>query len=147
MGSDKKEKGKKEKTGRYRLGSALVWGAGQWAVEWFVFPEHSLGQAIAAAFGGVIAGWTTATLLGVLAKWGAGAWPMMIAGILVGVAVMSGAVHGIDYGLAILQSRPRVLDLDRFLKFLMSWSVIPAVVLGIITGLYVRIQIPHPKGK
>lgn len=147
MGSDKKEKEKKEKTGKYRLGSAIIWAAAQWGVEWFGFPEHTLGQAVAAAFGGLIAGWTTASLLGLIAKWGAGAWPMMIAGLLIGVAVTSGAVHGIDYGLALLNKKPQVLDTDKFLTFLKSWSIVPALVLGVVTGLYVRIQIPRKKAK
>lgn len=147
MASDKKEKGKKEKTGKYRLGSALIWAAGQWAVEWFVFPEHTLGQAVAAAFGGLLAGWATASLLGFLAQWGAGPWLMMIAGLVVGVAVMSGAVHGIDWGLALLRDKSRSFDTEKLLAFLKSWSVVPAIVLGVLTGLYVRVQVPRKKGK
>lgn len=147
MGSDKKEKEPKQKTGKYRLGSALIWGAAQWGVEWFVFPEHSLWQAVAAAFGGVVAGWTTATLLGFLARWGASAWPMMVAGLFIGVAVMSGAVQGITYGIALLWKQPATFDLDKLLLFLKSWAVVPALVLGVITGLYVRIQIPRKKAK
>src|SRR6187401_2426460 len=92
MGSEKKPKG--GKGGGFKWGSAVIWAGGQWAVCWFI-TEDKLWATISACFSAFFAGWTTSALLGRFAKWGANAWVMMTLGVLIGVAVFSGAFSGV----------------------------------------------------
>ena len=153
MGDDKKKGG----GGGYKWGSAFIWAGGQWAVCWFV-TEDALWATITACFSAFFAGWTTSALLGRFAKWGANAWVMMILGVLIGVAVFSGAFSGLAavieyftakgvFGSAVsaaTSSAPKV-DWDKLQKFLLSWSVLPPAALGLLTGLYVRSKTPSKK--
>ncbi|HEV3028037.1 MAG TPA: hypothetical protein VG457_10725 [Planctomycetota bacterium] len=137
MGDDKKKGG----GGGYKWGSALIWTAGQWAVCWFV-TEDTLLATISACVSAFFAGWTTSALLGRFARWGANPWVMMILGVLVGVAVFSGAFSGIRTALEWWNTKNLKVDWDKLQAFLLSWSVVPPAALGLLTGLYVRANTP-----
>jgi hypothetical protein len=141
MGSEKKPK-----TGHYLIGSSVLWGAGQWAVSWFLLWKETLSRAVAATAGGIMAGWFTALVLGRLAKWGLGPKLMMVIGLVLGVAFSSGAVAGLDF--VFNKSIPDVVervDWESLGKFVISAAAIPAAALGLVTGLYVRSSIPRPQ--
>jgi hypothetical protein len=151
MGSEKKPKS----GGGYKWGSALIWAGGQWAVCWFI-TEDLLWATITACFSAAFAGWTTSAILGRFAKWGANNWIMMILGVLLGVAIFSGAFSGIAAAIdwftakgilgsamnAVTASAPKV-NWDKLQSFLLSLAVIPPVALGLLTGLYVRMRVPR----
>lgn len=139
MGDDKK------KGGGYKLGSALIWTAGQWAVNWFLTPEASLWTVGTACVSAFFSGWTTSALLGRFAKWGANAWVMMLLGVLVGVAVFSGAFSGLSAAINWWNAKDVKMDWDKLQATLLSWSVVPPAVLGLLTGLYVRSKSPGKK--
>jgi hypothetical protein len=138
MGDEKKKKG-----GGYKLGSGLIWAGGQWGVNWFLTPDLHLWQIVSACFSAFFAGITTAGLLGRFAKWGANAWVMMILGVLVGVAVFSGAFTGLSAAWDWYNTKDIKVDWDRLQKTLLDWSVLPAAALGLLTGLYVRSRTPQ----
>lgn len=140
MGSDKKPK--KTGGGGYKWGSGLIWVGGQWAVNWFLTPEQSLWAVATACFSAFFAGWTTSALLGRFAKWGANAWVMMILGVLIGVAVFSGAFSGLSAAIDWFRAKDVTIDWPKLQAFLLSWSVLPPAALGLLTGLYVRAQTP-----
>ena len=142
MGSDKE---KKPKTGWYRFGSGLIWAGGQWAVEWFLYPEGDLRSAFAAVAGGFAAGWVTAAILGKFAKWGLGWKPLMAIGLVLGVTLASGAVHGLSSALSWWSAKKVEVDWEKLRDYLISWRVAPSAALGLLTGLYVRAKIPKPK--
>src|SRR6476659_2454488 len=133
MGEGKKKGG----GGGYKWGSAMIWAGGQWAVCCFV-TEDLLWPTISACFSAFFAGWSTSALLGRFAKWGANAWVMMILGVLMGVAVFSGAVSGVGALInwmsakgvvpaslgAVTSSAPSV-DWEKLQAVLLSWSVVP----------------------
>jgi hypothetical protein len=157
MGSDKKPKG--GGGGGYKWGSGLIWAGGQFAVTWFLTPETHLLTVISACFSAFLSGWTTSALLGRFAKWGANAWVMMILGVLLGVAVFSGAFSGLEAlvgwltakgilggAVSALASKPPSIDWDRVMALLLSWSVLPPAALGLLTGLYVRMKVPRGGG-
>lgn len=139
MGDDKKKGG-----GSYKLGSAFIWAAGQWAVCWFI-TEDSLWATISACFSAFFAGWTTSVLLGRFAKWGANAPVMMVLGVVLGVAVFSGAFTGLSAAINWYNAKNVKMNWDELEKFLLSWSVVPPAALGLVTGLYVKAN--SPKGK
>lgn len=141
MGSDKE---KKPKTGWYRLGSGFLWAGGQFAY-WYLDPTRSSWPSLCAS--AFIAGWSTAAILGRFAKWGAGYKVMMVSGILVGVAVFSGAFSGLSQALDWWHAKSVKVDWTKLQDFLLSWSVAPPAGLGLLTGLYVRSKIPRPKKK
>ena len=148
MGSEKK----KEKVGWYRFGSGLLWAGGQFAYNWFILellpvPKPTFWQTIGAIVSAFIAGWTTAALLGRFAKWGAGYKVMTVLGILVGVAVFSGAFSGLTSVFEWFSTKEFKVDWQKLQDFLLSWSVAPPAGLGLFTGLYVRAKIPRPKEK
>jgi hypothetical protein len=143
---DKKQP-KKEKTGHYLIGSALLWAGGLWAVEWFVNYESSLWRAFMVAAGGLLTGFTSALILGRIAKWGANYKILMGLGIVLGVAIASGAVTGIRQFLSGIKPDAIKVDWDSFKAFLLSVAVVPAAALGLVTGVYVRSSIPRPKTK
>jgi len=155
MGADKKPK---SGGGGYKWGSAMIWAAGQFAVCWFI-TEDKLWATTSACFSAFFAGWTTSAVLARFAKWGANAWVMMILGVLIGVAVFSGAFSGVgalftwlsskgilgaSFG-ALTTNAPSV-DWEKLQAVLLSWSVVPPAVLGLLTGLYVRAKTPRGGG-
>jgi hypothetical protein len=157
MAADKKPKN--GGGGGYKWGSALIWAGGQWAVCWFI-TENTLWATISACFSAFFAGWTTSAILGRFAKWGANAWVMMILGVLVGVAVFSGAFSGIGAlinwmsakglvgaSLGAVTSNAPSVDWEKFQAFLLSGAVLPPAALGLLTGLYVRMKTPKGGGK
>ena len=146
MGSDKKEK-KPPKTGWYRLGSGFLWAAGQFAYNWFITLDLKLGPTVSAIFSAFIAGWSTAAILGRFAKWGAGYKILMFSGILVGVTIFSGAFTGLSSALDWWAAKSIKVDWTKLQDFLLSPSVAPPAGLGLLTGIYVRSQIPRPKKK
>jgi len=135
---------KKKKGGGYKFGSALLWATGQWAVCWFITYD-SLWNTVSACFSAFFAGLATAGLLGRFAKWGANAWVMMILGVLIGVAVFSGAFSGVSAAISWWQTKDVKMDWDKLQAFLFSWSVLPPAALGLLTGLYVRAKTPQGK--
>jgi hypothetical protein len=134
----------KPKTGRYRLGSALLWAAAQGSIAGYLM-EAGLWKSIGAGFGGLVAGWATAALLGRVATWGAGARVMAVLGIVVGVAVASGAVAGLSAAINWYHVGKVVFDWDSLGRFVLSTAAVPAAVLGLLTGLYVRFKIPQAR--
>lgn len=70
---------------------------------------------------------------------------MAIAGLALGILVSSGAVAGLK--LAMDTFRPDIVAADwaALLKFLVSWSALPAAILGVATGLYVRSKFPSER--
>src|ERR1041384_1255376 len=140
MGSEKKPK-----TGWYRFCSGLLWAGGQFAYNWFLTPELPLGKTLSAIGGAFIAGWTTAAILGRFAKWGAGYKVLMISGILIGIAVFSGAFSGLTSVLEWWKTKEFKIDWPKLQDFLLSPSVAPPAGLGLLTGIYVRAKIPRPK--
>lgn len=137
----------KPKTGWYRTGSAFLWAGSQLGVEWFLYPEGSLGHAVAAGVGGFIAGWVTASVLGTLAKWGLGAKPLLPIGLVLGVVAASGAVYGLTSVLSWWAAKKVEIDWEKLQAFVTSWRVAPAAALGALTALYVRARIHRPKKK
>ncbi len=133
----------KPKTGKYRLGSALLWAAAQGSVAWFAM-KAGLWKSIGAGFGGLVAGWATAALLGRLAKWGAGVKAMAVLGLVIGVAVASGAVAGLSAAINWYYLGRLDFDWDGLGKFVLSTAAVPAAALGLLTGIYVRSRIPRP---
>jgi len=143
MGSDKKpDKKKSGGGGGYKWGSAVIWAVGQWAVNWFLTPETHLWSIVSACFSAFFAGWTTSALLGRFAKWGANAWVMMVLGVLIGVAVFSGAFSGIATAYDWWTAKNVKVDWEKLLAFLITWAVLPPAALGLLTGLYVRARTP-----
>jgi len=83
----------------------------------------------------------------------------MILGVLVGVAVFSGAFAGLEAlaawltakgilgasASAMMSGAPSV-DWDAVLKRLLDWSVLPPAAFGLLTGLYVRMKVPRGGG-
>src|SRR5579872_5301758 len=119
MGDDRKKGG----GGGYKWGSAVIWASGQWAVCWFV-TEDLLIPTISACVSAFFAGWTTSSLLGRFAKWGANAWVMMILGVLIGAAIFSGAFSGIRTALEWWDTKNVKVDWDKLQAFLLSLSVV-----------------------
>jgi hypothetical protein len=133
----------KPKTGKYRLGSAILWALAQGIVAKFVMKDNTW-NSVSAAVAGLAAGWTTAAVLGALAKWGSGAKVLAIAGLIVGVLVASGAVAGLRAIVSWHLKAPQI-NWDELQRYILSEAAIPAAVLGLVTGLYVRSAIPQPK--
>jgi hypothetical protein len=137
---------KKDGGGGYKWGSALIWAAGQWAFCWFLTPKAYLWTVMGACFSAFFSGWSTSSLLGRFAKWGANAWVMMVLGVLVGLAVFSGAFSGLSAVYEWTQTKTFHIDWDKLQDFFMKWeNVVPTAALGLLTGLYVRTKMP--KGK
>lgn len=133
------------KSGASKLKTALVWAGAQLAVEWFGFPGGSLGTAIAAALGGFAAGWVTTGLLNRLAKWGVGGVWLVGLGVLVGVAVASGAVSGLAALFNWFSTKSFDVDVEALKTFFRSGRFAPAAGLGALTGLMVKGKTPAKK--
>ena len=117
----------------YKLGAAFLWAVGQ-----ALAAKYSEQGMVAAAFGGLIAGWCTASLLGLVAKCGAGARGMMIAGVILGVLLASGAVVGLSHAVASVDPTAVKVNWDDLGKYFLSWSILASALLGLFTGLYVH---------
>lgn len=137
MGAEKKSKGPKTPV----WSAALLWALGQWAVCWFV-TETELWATVSATTGAFASGWVTASLSGRLARWGLGAGAMMVAGLILGVLVFSGAVSGITAVLGWWKAKNVGVNWEELQAFLLSPAAVPPALLGLITGLYVRARIP-----
>jgi hypothetical protein len=133
------------KPGASKLKAAALWAGAQLAVEWFVFPGGTLGSAFGAALGGFAAGWATTGLLNRLAKWGVGGVWLVGLGVLVGVAVASGAVSGLAALFNWFSTKSFDIDVEKLKGFLLSWRVAPAAGLGALTGLMVKGKPPGKK--
>jgi hypothetical protein len=141
MASEKKKsKGPKPPT----WSAAFLWAAGQWAVCWFV-TQTTLWDTVSATAGAFASGWVTASLAGRLAKLGLGAFPMMVAGLLLGTLVYSGAATGLSAVISWWKVKNLGLDWEKLQAFLMSSAAVPPAVLGLVTGLYVRAGTPLKK--
>lgn len=123
--------------GGSKLQAAILWGAAQWAVDWFVIQKGGLGSAIGAAAGGFIAGWVTTGLINTLARWKVPGPALGVLGLILGVAVASGAVSGLGALFAWFSTKSFTMDVDKLQAFLHSWNVAPAATLGLLTGLWV----------
>src|SRR2546428_3371304 len=139
-------KEKNPKSGGCKWRSGLIWAAGQCAYNWFATPELRLGPTFSAVFGAFIAGWSTSAILGRFAKWGANAWFLMVLGVLVGVAIFSGAFSSLSSVLDWWDAKAVKVDWDKLQAFLLSWSVLPPAGLGLLTALYVRMKTPSGGG-
>lgn len=136
MGDDKK---KKAKPGFYRLGSAFIWAAALGGLGYYVGDD--IWKCAGAAFGGLISGWATATILGFFGRGGARTSIMAVAGAVIGVCMASGAM-------AVTTSLPIILikgldafkvDWDQFLAFVFNPRLMgPAAALGLVTGVYIH---------
>lgn len=141
MGDAKKKGG-----GGYKWGSAMIWAVGQWAFCWFLTPEVHLPYVISAVFSSFFSGWTTSSLLGRFAKWGANAWVMMILGVVIGLAVFSGAFSGLSAIYEWTQTKNFHVDWDKLQAFFSKWeNVVPSAACGLLTGLYVKSKSPSGK--
>jgi hypothetical protein len=115
---------------------ALVWAAAQWAVDWFLVPDGGLWGSVSAGAGGFAAGWVATALLNFLARWKVPAQALLVLGVLIGVAAVSGAVRGLSSLYTWYATKSLDFDFERLQAFVLSWNVVPAAVLGAITGLW-----------
>ncbi len=132
MGENKKAAPK----GLSKLKAALLWGAAQWAVEWFLVQDGGLWNSISAGAGGFAAGWVTTGLLNTLARWKVPGNALFVLGLIIGVAAVSGAVRGLSSLFTFFSTKSLAFDLEKLQVFLLSWNVVPAAVLGALTGLW-----------
>lgn len=131
MGENKKAAPK----GVSKLKAALLWGAAQWAVDWFVVPSGGLWSSVGAGLGGFAAGWVVTGLLNTLGRWKVPGKALFVLGAILGVAVVSGAVKGLSAVFNWFSTKSFDLDLEKLQAFVLSWNVVPALVLGALTGL------------
>lgn len=129
----------KKKTGGYRLGSALIWAVALGGISWLA---DGFWASLGSALGGFVAGWSTASLLGWFGRFHLSKRAMAMAGLILGVLLSSGAVTGLRLAFAILRPDAVEIDWAALVKFLLSWSALPAAVLGAATGLRVRAKFP-----
>lgn len=135
--------GSRKKTGWARTGAAFIWGGAQALIAWYT--DQGFFASVGSFFGGAVTGWTVAALLRWVAMFGAGYRAMVAAGVLLGIAVASGAVIGLNVILTLLNPDRFEIQWDELFVFLVSWSAIVAAVLGAVTGLYVRSRFPAPE--
>lgn len=129
------ENKKSASKGLSKLKAGLLWGAAQWALDWFVIQSGGLWGSVGAGAGGFAAGWVTTALLNTLARWKVPGKALLVLGLLIGVAAVSGAVKGLASVFSWFSTRSLDFDLDKLQAFLLSWNVVPAAVLGALTGL------------
>jgi hypothetical protein len=141
---------KKEKKPKYILSSALLWavamGAYTYATAGVTYTLANIEvwkPALISAGSGLVSGFFAALFLGRVAKFGTKMGLMMVAGLIVGVLVASGAAAGLKY---VLLGQAEV-NWETLLAFIASNAAAPAAVLGILTGIYVRMRIPQQKKK
>jgi hypothetical protein len=144
MGSEKDKKKPKSGGGGggYKWGSGFIWAGGQFAVNWFITYQVGLWDIGSACFSAFIAGWTTSAFVGRFAKWGANTWVLLILGVVSGVAIFSGAFSGLSAAVDWIRAKNVTIDWKKLQDFLFSASSIPPLVLGAMTGLYVKTKFP-----
>jgi len=136
----------KKKGGGYKWGSAMIWAVGQLAFCWFLTPEAYFWTVIGACSSSFFSGWSTSSLLGRFAKWGANAAVMMVLGVLLGLAIYSGAFSGLSAIYEWTQTKNFHIDWDKLQLFFSKWeNVAPTAVFGLLTGLYVKSKSPSGK--
>src|SRR5579863_925400 len=135
MGAEKK---KAKEGGGFRWGSALIWAGGQFCVNWFITYTYYIWATASACASAFVTGWVTSAILGRFAKWGANALVMAILGVLIGVAVFSGAFTGLSSAPEWWQARQITVNWDKLQTMLLSPTAAPPAILGLLTGLYVR---------
>lgn len=123
--------------GASTLKAGLLWAAAQWALDWFYIQSGGLWDSIGAAAGGFAAGWVTTGLLNTLARWKVPGGALGVLGLILGVAVASGAVTGLGALFGWFSTRSFALDVEKLQAFVLSVKVVPAAVLGFLTGLWV----------
>lgn len=123
--------------GGSKLKAAFLWAAAQWGVDWFLVQDGGLWKAVGAAAGGFAAGWLTTGLINILARWRVPRGALAVVGLLFGVAAVSGAVEGLGSLFSWFSTKSLEFDLDKLYAFVLSWNVVPAAVLGLLTGLWV----------
>lgn len=123
--------------GGSKLKAAFLWAAAQWAVDWFLVQDGGLLKAVGAAAGGFAAGWVTTGFVNTLARWKVPAGALGVLGLILGVAVVSGAVNGLSSLFNWFSTKSLAFDVDKLQAFLLSWNVVPAAVLGLLTGLWI----------
>lgn len=114
----------------------MIWAVVLGGVPWF--GNEGLGPALGAGLGGLVSGWSTASLLGWFARFGASGKTMAIAGAVAGVLVASGTVGGLKIAVDLLWAGAVEIDWGALAKFVLGWSAPPAALLGSVTGIYVR---------
>lgn len=130
--------------GLSKLKAGLLWGAAQWTLDWFVIQSGGLWGSVGAGAGGFAAGWVTTALLNILARWKVPGKALLVLGLLIGVAAVSGAVKGLGSLFSWFSTKSLDFDLEKLQAFVLSWNVVPAAVLGALTGLSARRK---PSGK
>lgn len=130
-----------------KLKAGILWGAAQWAVEWFLAPQGGLWDSVGAAAGGFAAGWVTTALLNTLARWKVPGKALGVLGIVLGVAAVSGAVRGLSALFSWFSSKTLEFDVEKLQAFVLSWNVVPAAALGLLTGLCVGAAVGKGGGK
>jgi hypothetical protein len=131
MGENKKSAPK----GLSKLKAGLLWAAAQWALDWFVIQSGGLWGSVSAGVGGFAAGWIVTGLLNTLGRWKVPAGALLVLGLLLGVAAVSGAVGGLSSLFTWWSSKELDFDLEKLKGFVLSYQVVPAAVLGALTGL------------
>ena len=137
---------KKKKPKAPKWSSAVLWAASFWAIAWFITDE-SLSEVISVTFGGFVAGWCTAGVLGKIGRWGAGIYALMVLGVIVGVLFFSGAASGLKlFTLWWSDGSSLEESWEQLMKFILKVDrVLPVIALGLFTGAYVRAHIPAKK--
>jgi hypothetical protein len=123
--------------GLSKLKAAILWGAAQWAVEWFLVQDGGIWNSIGAGAGGFAAGWVTTALLNTLARWKIPPGALFVLGLIIGVAAVSGAVRGLSSIFSFFSTKSLDFDVEKLKMFLLSWNVVPAAALGALTGYWV----------
>lgn len=141
MAEEKKKKAPKAP----KWTSAFIWAASLWAIAWFITDEN-LPEVVSVTFGGFVAGWCSAGLLGKFARWGAGIYAMMVLGVIVGVLFFSGAASALKL-FHIWWTEGAVFEdsWEKLKEFIISDTALPTLALGLFTGAFVRAQIPAKK--
>jgi len=114
----------------------MIWAGVLGAVPWLA--DEGMGPALGAGVGGLVSGWSTASVLGWFGRFRPSARFMAIVGSIAGVLISSGAVGGLKIALDLLRVGAVEIEWASLAKFVLSWSAPPAAVLGLVTGLYVR---------
>ncbi len=123
--------------GGSKLKAAFLWAAAQWAIEWFLVPKGGIWDSVGAAAGGFVAGWVTTGFVNTLARWKVPAGALGVLGLILGVAVVSGAVNGLSSLFNWFSTKSLDFNIEKLQAFLLSWNVLPAAALGLLTGLWI----------
>lgn len=105
---------------------------------------NGFSHSVAVGFSGLVSGWATAALLGKIARLGAPLKVMVPAGVVLSLVLASGAWAGVSELVGLFKKDAWRFDWHVLGEFVTSWLVVPVLVLGSLTGLYVRSRIPPP---